>query len=448
MLVAVYGVLALAAIGRSFVQIVSKFDEAPLAYTLSALAAVVYVVATIALVRPGIGWYRVAWATIVFEFTGVIVVGTLSVVMPELFPHDTVWSGFGRGYLYIPLVLPAARHVVARDAPARAARRCRCAVVGRHGRGGCRVKIFKGLAGVPAGFGPSAVTIGKFDGVHQGHRAVIGRLRDIAEAEGLKAAVVTFDRNPLALLAPDKCPDALVSVRQKLELLATTGIDATLMLPFDRALASVPATEFVERVLVDTLAAKAVLVGRDFRYGARGAGDVDLLIDLGATFGFTVEVIDDVTPEGGRRVSSTWVRELLAEGDVRHATELLGHAPTVSGIVVHGAARGRELGFPTANLTPESEGLIPADGVYAGWLTDAGTRYPAAISVGDNPTFEGVAKKQVEAYVLDRELDLYDHVVDIEFVERIRGMVAFTNIPDLIDTIRNDVDRSREILAD
>ena len=310
------------------------------------------------------------------------------------------------------------------------------------------MKVFKGLAGVPAGFGPSAVTIGKFDGVHQGHRTVIGRLREIAEAEGLKAAVVTFDRNPLALLAPDKCPDALVSVRQKLELLATTGIDATLMLPFDRALASVPATEFVERVLVDTLAAKAVLVGRDFRYGARGAGDVDLLIDLGATFGFTVEVIDDVTPEGGRRVSSTWVRELLAEGDVRHATELLGHTPTVSGIVVHGAARGRELGFPTANLTPESEGLIPADGVYAGWLTDAGTRYPAAISVGDNPTFEGVAKKQVEAYVLDRELDLYDHVVDIEFVERIRGMVAFTNIPDLIDTIRSDVDRSREILAD
>ena len=310
------------------------------------------------------------------------------------------------------------------------------------------MKIFKGLAGVPAGFGPSAVTIGKFDGVHQGHRAVIGRLRDIAEAEGLKAAVVTFDRNPLALLAPDNCPDPLVSVRQKLELLATTGIDATLMLPFDRALASVPATEFVERVLVDTLAAKAVLVGRDFRYGARGAGDVALLTDLGATFGFTVEVIDDVTPEDGRRVSSTWVRELLAEGDVRHATELLGHTPTVSGIVVHGAARGRELGFPTANLTPESEGLIPADGVYAGWLTDAGTRYPAAISVGDNPTFEGVAKKQVEAYVLDRELDLYDHVVDIEFVERIRGMVAFTNIPDLVETMRGDVERAREILAD
>jgi riboflavin kinase/FMN adenylyltransferase len=310
------------------------------------------------------------------------------------------------------------------------------------------VKTFKGVEGVPAGFGPSAVTIGKFDGVHQGHRAVIDRIRSIAENDGLKAVVVTFDRNPLALLAPEKCPDSLVSVRQKLELLATTGVDATLLLPFDRALASVPATEFVERVLVDGLNAKAVLVGGDFRYGARGAGDVDLLVDLGAKFGFTVEIVDDVRPEGERRVSSTWIRELLAEGDVRHATRLLGHGPTVSGIVVHGAARGRELGFPTANLTPESEGLIPADGVYAGWLTDAGTRYPAAISVGDTPTFEGVPKKQVEAYVLDRELDLYDHLVDVEFVDRIRGMVAFTSIPDLIETIRDDVDRIRIILSD
>ena len=309
------------------------------------------------------------------------------------------------------------------------------------------MKTFKGLAAVPEGFGPSAVTIGKFDGVHRGHRAVIDRIRSIAADDGLKAVVVTFDRNPLALLAPDKCPDSLVSVRQKLELLATTGVDATLLLPFDRALASVPATEFVERVLVDTLHAKVVLVGRDFRFGARGAGDVRLLTDLGTTFGFTVEVVDDVRPEGERRVSSTWIRELLAEGDVRHAAELLGHAPAVSGIVVHGAKRGRELGFPTANLTPESEGLIPADGVYAGWLTDSGTRYPAAISVGNNPTFEGVPTKQVEAYVLDRDLDLYDHLVDVEFVERLRGMVAFTSIPDLIETMRGDVDRARELLG-
>ncbi|SFR87735.1 FMN adenylyltransferase /riboflavin kinase [Agromyces sp. CF514] len=309
------------------------------------------------------------------------------------------------------------------------------------------MKTFKGIDGVPAGFGPSAVTIGKFDGVHQGHRALIERIRTIADERGLVTAAVTFDRNPLALLAPDKCPEALVSNRQKLELLATTGVDATLLLPFDRALASVPATEFVERVLVHALDAKVVLVGKDFRYGARGAGDVDLLIALGRTYGFEVEVVDDVRPEGERRVSSTWIREILAEGDVRHATALLGHTPTVSGIVVHGAKRGRELGFPTANLTPESEGLVPADGVYAGWLTDAGTRYPAAISVGDNPTFEGVAPKQVEAYVLDRDLDLYDHLVDVEFVERIRGMVAFTSIPDLIETMRGDVERAKQILA-
>lgn len=309
------------------------------------------------------------------------------------------------------------------------------------------MKTFKGIDGVPAGFGPSAVTIGKFDGVHQGHRALIERIRAIADERGLVTAAVTFDRNPLALLAPDKCPEALVSNRQKLELLATTGVDATLLLPFDRALASVPATEFVERVLVHALDAKVVLVGKDFRYGARGAGDVDLLIALGRTYGFEVEVVDDVRPEGERRVSSTWIREILAEGDVRHATALLGHTPTVSGIVVHGAKRGRELGFPTANLTPESEGLVPADGVYAGWLTDAGTRYPAAISVGDNPTFEGVAPKQVEAYVLDRDLDLYDHLVDVEFVERIRGMVAFTSIPDLIETMRGDVERAKQILA-
>ncbi|WP_127793060.1 bifunctional riboflavin kinase/FAD synthetase [Agromyces sp. LHK192] len=309
------------------------------------------------------------------------------------------------------------------------------------------MRTFKGIDGVPAGFGPSAVTIGKFDGVHQGHREIIGRLRRIADAEGLVAAVATFDRNPLALLAPDKCPDPLVSVRQKLELLATTGVDAALLLPFDRALASLPAEEFVERVLVDALHAKAVLVGSDFRYGARAAGDVALLVELGERHGFTVEVVDDVMPDGQRRVSSTWVRDLLAAGDVRRAGDLLGHTPTVSGVVVHGAARGRELGFPTANLSPESEGLIPADGVYAGWLTDAGATYPAAISVGNNPTFEGVPRKQVEAYVLDRDLDLYDHLVDVEFVDRIRGMVAFDSIDALIEQMHADVEIARTILA-
>lgn len=309
------------------------------------------------------------------------------------------------------------------------------------------MKVFHSVEEVPDGFGPSAVTIGKFDGVHSGHRAVIGRLREVASRRGLTAAVITFDRNPLELIAPEKCPASLVSNEQKLDLLAGTGIDATLMVAFDRALADLEPEEFVHRILVDRLHAVEVLVGSDFRFGHRGAGDVALLRRLGEKYGFVVELIDDVRPEHGRRVSSTWIRELLAEGDVAHAAELLGHVPAVRGVVVHGAARGRELGFPTANLSPESEGLIPADGVYAGWLTDGAERYPAAISVGNNPTFEGVPHKQVEAYVLDRELDLYGHRVEVSFVRRIRGMVAYHGVEPLIAQIADDVEQARSILS-
>ncbi|GAB3581349.1 bifunctional riboflavin kinase/FAD synthetase [Leifsonia lichenia] len=308
------------------------------------------------------------------------------------------------------------------------------------------MKLFRSVAEIPEGFGPSAVTIGKFDGVHTGHRAVIGRLCEVARERGLTPTVITFDRNPLELLAPEKCPTALVSVEQKLDLLAGTGVEATVLVAFDRALAELSPEEFVHHILVDRLHAAAVLVGSDFRFGHRGAGDVDLLRELGQKYGFVVHLIDDVRPEHGRRVSSTWIRELLAEGDVGHAGELLGHIPTLRGVVVHGAKRGRELGFPTANLSPESEGLIPADGVYAGWLTDGDDRYPAAISVGNNPTFEGVPQKQVEAYVLDRDLDLYDHHVEIAFVERIRGMVAYAGVEPLIAQISADVDTARRIL--
>jgi len=299
-----------------------------------------------------------------------------------------------------------------------------------------------------AGIGPSAVTIGKFDGVHSGHRAVIGTLHERARERGLAAVVVTFDRNPLSVIAPEKCPPALVGNEQKLELLAGTGVDATLLLTFDEEFRSWTPHEFVQRILVDALEARVVLVGSDFRFGARGAGDIDLLRALGAEHGFEVELIDDVRPEHGRRVSSTWIRELLADGDVEHATRLLGHEPVVRGVVVHGAKRGRELGFPTANLSPESQGLIPADGVYAGRLTVEGRTYPAAISVGSNPTFVGVPPKQVEAFVLDQTLDLYDRVVDVAFVSRIRGMVAYEGVEPLIRQMNDDVSRVRVVLGE
>ncbi|MGL4257079.1 MAG: bifunctional riboflavin kinase/FAD synthetase [Microbacterium sp.] len=322
--------------------------------------------------------------------------------------------------------------------------------------------VFRNPAEVPEGFGPSVVAIGKFDGVHSGHRAVIDRARVDAEAEGARVVAVTFDRNPLALLRPDICPDSLVGVQQKLDLLAQSGVDATLLLTFDRALADLGAREFVEHVLVGALGVRIVMVGGDFRFGRGGAGTPDLLRELGGEFGFEVDVVDDVRAiEAGRRVSSTWVRELLSAGDVAGAARLLGRSHAVRGEVVHGLKRGRELGFPTANLSSDLEGFVPAEGVYAGWLVDSegfdverhadprrSIRYPAAISVGTNPTFDDVPVRQVEAYVLDEtDLDLYGHTVEIEFVARIRGMVAFDGIGPLIAQMTDDVVRVREELT-
>ena len=324
------------------------------------------------------------------------------------------------------------------------------------------MKVFRAPDEVPAGFGPSVVVIGKFDGVHSGHRAVIAKARVDAAAASARVVAVTFDRNPLALLRPDICPDSLVGVEQKLRLLAEAGVDATLLLTFDRALADLDARSFVEHVLVGALGVQIVMVGGDFRFGRGGAGTPDLLAELGRDFGFDVDVVDDVRAiEAGRRVSSTWVRELLTDGDVAGAARLLGRAHAVRGEVVHGLKRGRELGFPTANLAADLEGFIPAEGVYAGWLVDEGAlhgdrageprrsiRYPAAISIGTNPTFDDVHARQVEAYVLDEtDLDLYGHTVEIEFVSRIRGMVAFDGIEPLIAQMTDDVTKVRAELS-
>jgi riboflavin kinase/FMN adenylyltransferase len=309
------------------------------------------------------------------------------------------------------------------------------------------VKTFHSQAEVATDFGPSAVTIGKFDGVHSGHRAVIDRLVAAARSDDLVSVVVTFDRNPLEVVAPERCPEALASLNQKLELLAETGVEATFVVRFDEDFARLPAERFVTDYLVSTLHARRVFVGSDFRFGAGNAGDVAQLRDLGEQHGFSVELIDDVMSSAGERVSSTRIRELLARGDVELASRLLGRPPMLRGLVVHGAKRGRELGFPTANLSPRPEGLIPADGVYAGWLVDDGTRHPAAISVGNNPTFEGVPQKQVEAHVIGETIDLYDHEVEVIFVARIRGMAAFRGIPALIEQMGQDVRDAKEILG-
>lgn len=311
--------------------------------------------------------------------------------------------------------------------------------------------VFRDPRDVPADFGPSVVAIGKFDGVHAGHRAVIRRLREKAAETGERSVAVTFDRNPLAVLRPDRCPENVVSVERKIELLGELELDATLLLTFDEELAARTAEDFVADILVGALHVSTVLVGEDFRFGRGGAGTPALLRELGPIHGVAVEVVDDVFLDGSdRRVSSTWIRELLMEGDVTTAALVLGRNVDVRGEVVHGLKRGRELGFPTANLSASVDSFVPADGVYAGWLHDhaTGIRHPAAISVGTNPTFDDVLERQVEAHVLgETELDLYGHDVTVEFVARLRGMVAFEGVEKLMSQMAADVADAEIVLA-
>lgn len=310
------------------------------------------------------------------------------------------------------------------------------------------MQIFSSWAQIPEGFGPSAVTIGKFDGVHAGHRAVIATLRALAAERGLISAILTFDRNPLSLLRPEVCPVSLVSNAQKLQLLEAAGVDATLMVPFDVEFSQRTPEDFVRSVLVESLNGRVILVGADFRFGVRGQGTVAVLQELAAEYGIEVVIMADVAPDGERRVSSTWVRELLTEGRVAEAAALLGGLPTIRSVVVHGAQRGRTLGYPTANLSPDIEGFIPADGVYAAWLTARGVRYPAAVSIGNNPTFEGIPEKQVEAHAIDQVgLELYDEVVEVSFVQFIRGMRKFSGPEALAEQMGADELAIRGVLG-
>lgn len=308
------------------------------------------------------------------------------------------------------------------------------------------MQLFESLAEVPAGFGPSVVSIGKFDGMHAGHRRVIADLLAVAAAQQLTSVAVTFDRHPLSVLRPELCPEPLLSNAQKLELLAASGISATLMLTFDEARSKQPPEEFVREVLVDALHARVLLVGSDFRFGAKGAGTVALLQELGPQHGFSVQLIDDVT-SGERRASSTWIRELLSSGQIAEATRLLGRSPSVRAAVVGGHQRGRSMGYPTANLSHDVEGFVPADGVYAARIIIDGTRYGAAVSVGNNPTFADVAEKTVEAHVLDESLDLYDKTVEVEFVEYLRPMHKFPDAETLTAQMHDDEERIRSILG-
>lgn len=304
--------------------------------------------------------------------------------------------------------------------------------------------------------GGSAVTIGAYDGVHLGHQALLGELHARAVADGLTSVVVTFDRHPAAVVRPESAPLLLCDLDQKLELLAATGVDRTVVVPFDAERANESAEDFVREILVHGLDARMVVVGEDFHFGHGRKGNVALLQEMGAEVGFTVdgvslEAAPDGSAEAGHPVSSTRIRGLIAEGRVEEAAALLGRPHQLRGAVVHGDNRGgTELGFPTANLDIPATIAIPASGIYAGWYDRPdGSRWRAAISVGKRPTFYGDdGELLVEAYLLDFSGDLYGEEGRLSFVGRLRPELAFDSVDELVAQMHQDVEATRAMLSE
>ncbi|HET9611102.1 MAG TPA: bifunctional riboflavin kinase/FAD synthetase [Acidimicrobiales bacterium] len=316
------------------------------------------------------------------------------------------------------------------------------------------MEVIRDLSGCPRPPGGTAVTIGAYDGVHLGHRAVIGEVRRRADEAGLRSAVVTFDRHPASVVRPESAPRLLTDLDQKLELLAATGIDYCLVVTFDEARSHEPADDFVREVLVGCLAARLVVVGDDFHFGHKRSGNVDLLRVMGADLGFEVDGLALVDAEGHpapaeARVSSTRIRHALVEGDLALANAMLGRLHEVRGMVAHGDHRGRELGFPTANVSVPGDILLPADGIYAGWLERAGGDVlPAAISLGRRPTFYVEAHASLlEAHVLDFDGDLYGEHVKVRFDSWLRGEVRFGSVEALIEQMARDCGSARRVLG-
>lgn len=293
---------------------------------------------------------------------------------------------------------------------------------------------------------PTAVVVGVFDGVHLGHRALLGEARRAAGPQG-RVVAATFHPHPGAILRPEGAPLSLATLDDRIALLEAAGADEVAVLRFTPSFAAQTPAEFAA-ALRERLGATTVVVGGNFRFGAGAAGDAAALGELGAQLGFDVRTL--LVEDAGARISSTRIREMLAGGDVAGAARLLGRPYRLRGIVVHGDARGRELGYPTANLAPDTasgEPVIPADGVYAGWLTHAGEALPAAISVGTNPQFRGV-ERRVEAHVIDRDdLALYGARVAVDFAERIRGQATFPDLDGLLARMAADVDLAREAVG-
>ena len=311
------------------------------------------------------------------------------------------------------------------------------------------MEVITDLAACPVGDRGTVVTIGAYDGVHLGHRAVIAELRQRADRLGCATALVTFDRHPAVVVRPESAPKLLTDLEQKLELLASTGLDYTVVVHFDEQRAHESAEDFVREVLVGCLRARSVVVGHDFHFGHGRRGNVALLQQMGGEHGFDVLGLRLVADERAEVYSSTRIRTLLAAGDVKVAAALLGRAHEVRGVVERGDRRGRDLGFPTANVAVPAEIQLPADGIYAAWYTRPdGVPRQAAVSLGRRPTFyEAAEVSLLEAYLLDFDGDLYGEPARVAFVARLRDEARFDTVESLVEQMERDVRVARLVLA-
>ncbi len=315
---------------------------------------------------------------------------------------------------------------------------------------------WRGLEATPADLGRTVVTIGMYDGVHRGHQKLIGAAVARARAMRRPSLLLTFDPHPAEVVRPGSHPAILTALDRKAELVAGLGVDAMCVLPFTAEFMRLPPETFTHTVLVEHLHTAQVVVGENFTYGHKAAGTVSTLAAEGRRFGFAVEGVplaEDSSDSGDVTISSTYIRACVAAGDMVAAARALGRPHRVDGIVVRGDRRGRDLGYPTANVESPPYTAIPADGVYAGHLVTrdprggaSRERFPAAISVGSNPTFQG-SRRTVEAFVLDYDGDLYGEHVGVEFVSRLRPMAAFADVEALVVAMAKDVSDTRQILG-
>ncbi|OBA93412.1 riboflavin biosynthesis protein RibF [Mycolicibacterium fortuitum] len=323
---------------------------------------------------------------------------------------------------------------------------------------------WRGQDEIPTDWGRCVVTIGVFDGVHRGHAELISHAVKAGRSRGVPVVLMTFDPHPMEVVFPGSHPAQLTTLTRRAELVEELGVDVFLVMPFTSDFMKLTPERYIHELLVEDLHVLEVVVGENFTFGKKAAGNVEMLRKAGERFGFAVEsmslVTENLDPEHrDERVtfSSTYIRSCVDAGDVVAAAEALGRPHRVEGVVVRGDGRGRVLGFPTANVAPPMYSAIPADGVYAAWFTvlghgpvmgtvTPGERYQAAVSVGTNPTFSG-RTRTVEAFVLDTEADLYGQHVAVDFVSRIRGMEKFDRVEELVAEMKRDADTARGILA-